>query len=214
MVAGSVAGSGSGASWVAICVVVCASVTVTAPAARPVVVGGHDGGRAGGSEAGGDGHRHEQEVTSLHRPQAIAPGSQLTPVSASMPAMPASPLDAAIGLHLHGYDDDGAAILRLDDHADGAGRRRRPRSCTAARSPPASTRPAGTPSCARDRAPTSRSTCAPTTCGWPAPGVYRVTGRALRAGRTLAVADVSVEAWDEPGRPVAVGRVQYLRTGD
>ena len=46
------------------------------------------------------------------------------------------------------------------------------------------------------------------------PGVYRVTGRALRAGRTLAVADVTVEAWDEPGRPVAVGRVQYLRTGD
>ena len=28
--------------------------------------------------------------------------------------MPASPLDAAIGLHLHAYDDDGAAILRLD----------------------------------------------------------------------------------------------------
>jgi uncharacterized protein (TIGR00369 family) len=130
-----------------------------------------------------------------------------------MPAMPASPLDAAIGLHLHEYDADGAAILRLET----------------------------TPIALADVAATfvhggALATCMDT-AGWYAvvrarpgtyvaidlrtdflrlagPGVYRVTGRALRAGRTLAVADVSVEAWDEPGRPVAVGRVQYLRTGD
>jgi uncharacterized protein (TIGR00369 family) len=130
-----------------------------------------------------------------------------------MRAMPASPLDAAIGLHLHSYDDDGAAILRLET----------------------------TPVALADEAATfvhggALSTCVDT-AGWYAvvrarpgtyvaidlrtdflrmagPGVYRVTGRALRAGRTLAVADVTVEAWDEPGRAVAVGRVQYLRTGD
>lgn len=127
--------------------------------------------------------------------------------------MPASPLDAAIGLHLHSYDDDGAAILRLET----------------------------TPVALADEGATfvhggALATCVDT-AGWYAvvrarpgtyvaidlrtdylrmagPGVYRVTGRALRAGRTLAVADVSIEAWDEPGRPLAVGRVQYLRTGD
>ena len=99
-------------------------------------------------------------------------------------------------------------------HADRAGRRRRHlRPRRRARHLRRHGR-AGTPSCARGPAPTSRSTCAPTTCGWRRPASYRVTGRALRAGRTLAVADVSIEAWDEPGRPVAVGRVQYLRTGD
>ncbi len=127
--------------------------------------------------------------------------------------MPASPLDAAIGLHLHVFDDDGAAILRLES----------------------------TPTAVAGDDPAflhggALATCVDT-AGWyavvharpgtyvaidlrtdylrmAAPGVYRVTGRALRAGRTLAVADVSIEAWDDPGRPVAVGRVQFFRTGD
>jgi uncharacterized protein (TIGR00369 family) len=126
--------------------------------------------------------------------------------------MPASPLDAAIGLHLHAYDDDGTAILRLDATP---------------------TALAGEGTFLHGGA---LATCVDT-AGWYAvvrarsgtyvsidlrtdflrlagPGRYRVTARTLRAGRTLALADVTIEAWDEPGRPVAVGRVQFLRTGD
>jgi uncharacterized protein (TIGR00369 family) len=42
---------------------------------------------------------------------------------------------------------------------------------------------------------------------------HRVIGRCLRAGRTLALADVVVEPWDAPGRLVATGRAQFMRTG-
>ncbi len=114
--------------------------------------------------------------------------------------MPASPLDAAIGLHLHGYDDDGAAVLRLDS------------TPTALAAEGGTFLHGGTLSTCMD------------TAGWyaivharpgtyvavdlrtdflrlAAPGIYRVTGRALRAGRTLAVADVSVEAWDDARPP-------------
>ena len=42
---------------------------------------------------------------------------------------------------------------------------------------------------------------------------HRVVGRCLRAGRTLAVADVEIAPWDEPDRTVAVGRAQYIRLG-
>ena len=45
-----------------------------------------------------------------------------------------------------------------------------------------------------------------------APAPHRVTARCLMAGRTLGVADVEIAPWDEPGRPVAVGRIQLLRT--
>jgi uncharacterized protein (TIGR00369 family) len=126
--------------------------------------------------------------------------------------MPASPLDAAIGLHLDGYEG-GTAVLRL------------------AATPTASGSDTGTFIHGG-----ALATCVDT-AGWYAvvharpgtyvatalsadflrlapPGVYRVLGRALRAGRTLAVADVTIEPWDEPGRTVAVGRVQYVRTGD
>ena len=126
--------------------------------------------------------------------------------------MPASPLDAAIGLELHAYDD-GAAVLRLDA------------TPTANGSDDGTFLHGGT-----------LATCVDT-AGWYAvvharpgtyvatalsadylrlapPGAYRVTGRALRTGRTLAVADVAIEPWDEPGRTVAVGRVHYVRTGD
>lgn len=130
-----------------------------------------------------------------------------------MRAMPASPLDAAIGLHLDHYADDGAAILRLTS------------THTALAGDDATFLHGGT-----------LATCVDT-AGWyaivrarpgtwvaidlrtdylrlAAPGMYRVTGRALRAGRTLGAADVAIEPWDEPGRLIAAGRVQYLRTGD
>ena len=127
--------------------------------------------------------------------------------------MPASPLDAAIGLHLHDYDDDGAAILRLDAT---------PTALVAVDAPfihggalATCVDTAGWYAVVRARPGTYVAIDLRTDyLRIAAPGVYRVTGRALRAGRTLAVADVSIAAWEEPGRPVAVGRVQYLRTGD
>jgi uncharacterized protein (TIGR00369 family) len=42
----------------------------------------------------------------------------------------------------------------------------------------------------------------------------RVTARCLRAGRTLAVCDVTVAPWDAPERTTSVGRIQFIRTGD
>ena len=42
---------------------------------------------------------------------------------------------------------------------------------------------------------------------------HRVVGRCLRAGRTLAIADVEIAPWHDPGRTVAVGRAQYIRLG-
>jgi acyl-coenzyme A thioesterase PaaI-like protein len=40
---------------------------------------------------------------------------------------------------------------------------------------------------------------------------HRVEARCLRAGRTLALADVHIAPWDQPGRAVAVGRAQLAR---
>ena len=40
---------------------------------------------------------------------------------------------------------------------------------------------------------------------------HRVEARCLRAGRTLATADVRIAPWDRPGRTVAVGRAQLAR---
>lgn len=42
---------------------------------------------------------------------------------------------------------------------------------------------------------------------------HRVSARCLRAGRTLALADVQIAPWDRPGRAVAVGRAQLARVG-
>ena len=47
-----------------------------------------------------------------------------------------------------------------------------------------------------------------------APGIYRVAATCLRAGRTLATADVTIAPWDDPARPCAVGRATYLRVGE
>jgi uncharacterized protein (TIGR00369 family) len=44
------------------------------------------------------------------------------------------------------------------------------------------------------------------------PVPHRVVGRCLGVGRTLAVADVEIAPWDDPGRLIAVGRARYMRT--
>jgi uncharacterized protein (TIGR00369 family) len=41
---------------------------------------------------------------------------------------------------------------------------------------------------------------------------HRVRATARRIGRRLAVADVEITPWDEPDRPVALGRAVYART--
>ena len=126
--------------------------------------------------------------------------------------MPASPLDAASGLHLHGYDD-GAAVLRFEttpvaNGSDDA-------SFIHGGALAACMDTAGWYAVVHARPGTYVATALSTDfLRMAAPGVFRVTGRALRAGRTLAVADVVIEPWDESGRPVAVGRVQYVRRGD
>jgi uncharacterized protein (TIGR00369 family) len=43
------------------------------------------------------------------------------------------------------------------------------------------------------------------------PERYRVLARCLRAGRTLATADVEIAPWDDAGTLVAVGRARYAR---
>lgn len=43
------------------------------------------------------------------------------------------------------------------------------------------------------------------------PAPHRVLARCLRAGRTLATADVEITPWDEPDLLVAVGRARYAR---
>jgi uncharacterized protein (TIGR00369 family) len=124
-----------------------------------------------------------------------------------------SPLDAAIGLHFDHVDDQGRPVLRLDS------------TPTASADDPGTFLHGGT-----------LATCVDT-AGWYAvvtsrpgtyvavdlrtdflrlapPGVYRVTGTTLKAGRTLATADVEIAPWAEPARPCAVGRATFLRTGD
>jgi uncharacterized protein (TIGR00369 family) len=126
--------------------------------------------------------------------------------------MSASPLDAAIGLEFHGYED-GAAMLRLDATpiANGSDDATFLHGGTLA----TCVDTAGWYAVVHARPGTYVATALSTDFLRSAPpGTYRVTGRTLRAGRTLAVADVAIEPWDEPGRAVAVGRVQYVRTGD
>lgn len=43
------------------------------------------------------------------------------------------------------------------------------------------------------------------------PVPHRVVARCLRAGRTLATADVEIAPWDDPATLVAVGRARYAR---
>ena len=43
-------------------------------------------------------------------------------------------------------------------------------------------------------------------------GPHRVRAQARRVGRRLALADVEIAPWDDPARPVALGRAQFART--
>jgi uncharacterized protein (TIGR00369 family) len=131
---------------------------------------------------------------------------------ADLLAEPPSPLDAAIGLVAVELLED-SVVLRLDPSAAAAG------GLT-----PSPFLHGGT-----------LATCVDT-AGWYAvahrsPGdwlvvdlrcdflrlaahePHRVVARCLRAGRTLAIADVEIARWDSPDRIVAVGRAQYLRAG-
>ncbi|MEY4225492.1 MAG: hypothetical protein RL190_249 [Actinomycetota bacterium] len=42
----------------------------------------------------------------------------------------------------------------------------------------------------------------------------RVIARCRKAGRTLAVCDVEIAPWDAPTKASAIGRIQFIRTGD
>lgn len=125
-----------------------------------------------------------------------------------------SPLDDAIGLRLVEVHDD-RVVLRLDPPAAALGGEE-----------PRPFLHGGTLATCVDTAGWAAVEAASPGGSWiaidlrcdfvrlAAPAPHRVTGRCLRAGRTLAVADVAVEPWDEPGRVVAAGRAQFIRTGE
>jgi uncharacterized protein (TIGR00369 family) len=130
---------------------------------------------------------------------------------AELLALAPARLDAAIGLSLHGFED-GAAVLRLD--------------------PPALAVGSDDPEYLHGGA---LATCVDTAAWYAvvleregdwvlvdlrcdflrlaAREPHRVEARCLRAGRTLALADVHIAPWDRPERAVAVGRAQLARVG-
>lgn len=123
-----------------------------------------------------------------------------------------SPLDAAIGLSYHGRDGDDV-VLRLDPTHAALGYEDPPMLH------------GGTLATLVDTAGWyAVMAAAPAT--WVAVDLrsdflrmadlspLRVTARCLRAGRTLAVCDVTVAPWDDPSRTTSVGRIQFIRTGD
>jgi uncharacterized protein (TIGR00369 family) len=127
-------------------------------------------------------------------------------------ALEPAPLDAGLGLSLHGFED-GAAILRLE--------------------PPALAVVVG-----GDAGPDylhggALATCVDTAAWYAvvngregdwvmadmrcdfvrmaAQEAHRVEARCLRAGRMLATVDVQIAPWDRPDRAVALGRAQLAR---
>jgi uncharacterized protein (TIGR00369 family) len=128
---------------------------------------------------------------------------------AELHALAPAPLDAALGLALHGFED-GAAVLRLE--------------------PPELAVAGEEPEYLHGGALT---TCVDTAAWYAvvheregdwvmvdlrcdflrmaAREPHRVEARCLRAGRTLALADVHIAPWDRPARAVAVGRAQLAR---
>ena len=121
----------------------------------------------------------------------------------------ASPLDAAMAFTCtptRPTMPDPAA--RRHAHRAGGGRRH----LAARRRAATSTWPAGTRS-ARPAGHVRRDRPAHRFPADGGAGGRRVTGRALRDGHARRRRRCP-SAWDEPGRPVAVGRVQYLRMGD
>ena len=130
---------------------------------------------------------------------------------AELRALAPARLDAAIGLSLHGFED-GAAVLRLE--------------------PPELAVGSDEPEYLHGGA---LATCVDTAawyavvyeregdwvmvdlrCDFLRMAVrepHRVSGRCLRAGRTLALCDVQIAPWHRPERAVAVGRAQLARVG-
>jgi acyl-coenzyme A thioesterase PaaI-like protein len=130
---------------------------------------------------------------------------------AELRALAPARLDAAIGLSLHGFED-GAAVLRLE--------------------PPELAVGSDEPEYLHGGA---LATCVDTAawyavvydregdwvmvdlrCDFLRMAVrepHRVSGRCLRAGRTLALCDVQIAPWHRPERTVAVGRAQLARVG-
>jgi uncharacterized protein (TIGR00369 family) len=128
---------------------------------------------------------------------------------AELRALAPAPLDAALGLALHGFED-GAAVLRLE--------------------PPALAVGSEEPEYLHGGV---LATCVDTAAWYSvvheregdwvmvdlrcdflrlaAREPHRVEARCLRAGRTLALADVSIAPWARPERAVAVGRAQLAR---
>jgi uncharacterized protein (TIGR00369 family) len=128
---------------------------------------------------------------------------------AELRALAPAPLDAALGLALHGFEDS-AAVLRLEPPALAVGNEE--------------------PEYLHGGV---LATCVDTAAWYAvvyeregdwvmvdlrcdflrlaAREPHRVEARCLRAGRTLALADVSIAPWDRPERSVAVGRAQLAR---
>jgi uncharacterized protein (TIGR00369 family) len=129
---------------------------------------------------------------------------------AELRALAPSRLDSALGLTLHGFED-GAAVLRLD--------------------PPELAVGSDDPEYLHGGA---LATCVDTAAwyavvheregDWVIVDLrcdflrmagrepHRVEARCLRAGRSLALADVQIAPWDRPERAVAVGRAQLARS--
>jgi uncharacterized protein (TIGR00369 family) len=128
---------------------------------------------------------------------------------AELRALAPAPLDAALGLALHGFED-ATAVLRLD--------------------PPALAVGSEEPEYLHGGA---LATCVDTAAWYAvvyeragdwvmvdlrcdfvrlaAREPHRIEARCLRAGRSLALADVSIAPWNRPERAVAVGRAQLAR---
>jgi uncharacterized protein (TIGR00369 family) len=129
---------------------------------------------------------------------------------AELRALAPSRLDAALGLALHGFED-GAAVLRLD-----------PPDLAVGNDEPEYLHGGALATCVDTAAwfavvheREGDWVMVDLRCDFlrmAAREPHRVEGRCLRAGRTLALADVRIAPWDRPERAVAVGRAQLART--
>lgn len=128
---------------------------------------------------------------------------------AELHALAPAALDAALGLTLHGFEE-GAAVLRLE-----------PPWLAVAGEDPEYLHGGALATCVDTAAwyavvheREGDWVMVDLRCDFLRMAVrepHRVEARCLRAGRTLALADVHIAPWDEPGRAVAVGRAQLAR---
>jgi uncharacterized protein (TIGR00369 family) len=129
---------------------------------------------------------------------------------AELLALAPSRLDAALGLALHGFED-GAAVLRFD-----------PPELAVGSDEPEYLHGGAIATCvdtaawfAVVHARAGAWVMIDMRCDFlrmAARVPHRVEARCLRAGRTLALADVAIAPWDNRGRIVATGRAQLART--